>query len=230
MAKSPKPPAAEEEVVEVTAKKPAGKKKLIIIVASAVLLCGGASAGAWYMLKGKSPAEGDAHAKPVKEVKHAKKDGPPVFLALESIVVNLRTQAPQANGNDQFLQTDMTLRLAGLEVLEDVKLQMPEVRNRVIMLLSTKSAEELLTAEGKAELAESLRKAITAVIDPESVKPPEPAKETGADPASEASPGDEDGEAAEDASTGEPDAEAEAPQSPEDYKVRSVLFTSFIIQ
>lgn len=232
MANSPKNKAAEAEVAEVTAKKPAGKKKLIIVLASALVLAGGGGGGAWYMLKGTHSAEGEAQAKPVKEAKHAKKETPPVFLPLESIVVNLRAQPPQSN--DQFLQTDMTLRLAGQEVVDQVKQHMPEVRNRVLMLLSTKTSQELLTPEGKAKLAESLRVEITAVIDPDAVKPVEQPKikkeaAEGAK-AGEAAEGDKADQAVREAPAEETEAEVEEPQSPEDYKVKSVLFTSFIIQ
>jgi flagellar protein FliL len=223
MAKAPRSEAAEEEVAEVTAKKPAGKKKLIILLASVLLLVCGGAGGAWYLLKGKDSAQGEAQAKPVKVVKHAKKDAPPVFLPLESFVVNLR--APASQSSDQFLQTDMTLRLAGPEVVDEVKQHMPEVRNRVLMLLSTKTSQELLTPEGKARLAESVRVEITAVVDPDAVKPVEQPKVK-----KEAAKGDKAGEAAEEAAAEETAAEAEEPQSPEDYKVKSVLFTSFIIQ
>ena len=223
MAKSPKNEAAEEEVAEVPAKKPAGKKKLIIILASALLLCGGGGGGAWYLIKGKHSAEGEAQAKPVKEVKHAKKDAPPVFLPLEPFVVNLRAQA--GHGNDQFLQTDMTLRLSGPEVVDEVKLHMPEVRSRVIMLLSTKTSQDLLTPEGKARLAESVRLEITTVVDPDAVKPVEPPRIR-----QQAAEGEKADDVAKEAPAEETEAAAEEPQSPEDYKVKSVLFTSFIIQ
>lgn len=221
MAKNPKSEAAEKEVPEVTASKPAGKKKLVIVLASVLLLGGGG--GAWYMLKGKHSADGEAQAKPVKEAKHAKKDGPPVYLPLESFVVNLRAQAPQTN--DQFLQTELTLRLAGQDVVDQVKQHMPEVRNRVLMLLSTKTSQELLTPEGKAKLAESVRLEITAVVDPDSVKPVQQPKIK-----KEAAAADKTGDAAEEAAAEESEAQAEEPQLPEDYKVKSVLFTSFIIQ
>jgi flagellar FliL protein len=227
MAKAPRSEAAEEEVAEVTAKKPAGKKKLIIVLASVLLLVCGGAGGAWFLLKGKDSAQGQgqarAQAKPVKVVKHAKKDAPPVFLPLESFVVNLR--APASQNSDQFLQTDMTLRLAGPEVVDEVKQHMPEVRNRVLMLLSTRTSQELLTPEGKARLAESVRVEITAVVDPDAVKPVEQPKIK-----KEAAKGDKAGEAAAEAAAEETAAEAEEPQSPEDYKVKSVLFTSFIIQ
>ena len=97
MAKSPKSEAAEEQVAEATARKPAGKKKLIIVLAGVLLLSGGGGGGAWYVLKGKHSAQGEAQAKPVKEAKHAKKDAPPVFLPLEPFVVNLRAQAQQGS-------------------------------------------------------------------------------------------------------------------------------------
>ena len=225
MAKSPKAEAAEEPAAEVTAAKPAGKKKLIIIVAAVLLLGGGGGGGAWFMMKGKHSAEGEAQAKPVKkEVRHADKGAPPVFLPLDSFVVNLRNQTTQSN--DQFLQTEMTLRLAGPEVVDEVKQHMPEVRNRVLMLLSSKTAQELLTPEGKTKLAESVRVEITAVVDPESVKPAEQPK-VKKEPA-EGEKGEKADEA--EAKPDEAATEGEDAQSPEDYKVKSVLFTSFIIQ
>ncbi len=223
MAKSPKSEAVEEEVAEATAKKPAGKKKLIVVLAGVLLLSGGGGGGAWYILKDKHSTEGEAQAKPVKTVKHAKKDAPPVFLPLEPFVVNLRAQTPQSS--DQFLQTDMTLRLAGPEVVDQVKQHMPEVRNRVLMLLSTRTSQELLTPEGKARLAESVRVEITAVVDPDAVAAVEPPKVEKV-----AAEGGKSGDAAGEAPAAETEAEAEEPQSPEDYKVKSVLFTSFIIQ
>ena len=221
MAKSPKTEAAEAEIPEVPAKKPAGKKKLIIVLATVLLLGGGG--GAWFMFKGKHSAEGEAQAKPVKEVRHTKKDAPPVYLPLESFVVNLRAQASQSN--DQFLQTEMTLRLAGPEVIDQIKQRMPEVRNRVLMLLSTKTSQELMTPDGKARLAESVRVEISAVVDPDAVlavKQPTIKKEAAA--------GDNTDEAAGEAPAEETETVAEEAQSPEDYKVKSVLFTSFIIQ
>jgi len=220
MARTPRNEATEEKVTEVTAKQPAGKKKLIIALTSILLLgCGG---GAWYLLTGKHSAVGEAQAKSDKEKKQAKRDVSPVFLPLDPFVVNLRAPTPQSS--DQFLQTDITLRVAGLEVVEEIKRHMPEVRNRVLMILSTKTSQELSTPEGKAMLAESIRAEITAVVDPDAVKPVEQPKikkkEAGNDTADEA---------ADEASAGDAQAAEEA-QSPEDYKVKSVLFTSFIIQ
>ena len=230
MAKSPK--AEAEAAPEAPAAKVGGKKKLILISAGALLLVASAAGGTWFAMKG-SHAPVAADGTPVKaakkEPKHVDKGAPPVFLPLESFVVNLHNSAPQSG--DQFLQTEMTLRLADESVVMEVKQSMPEVRNRVLMLLSSKTAQELLTAEGKAKLAEAVRVEITSVVDPEAPKPVEKPAENPA-----IKKVDTEGEkiATEKTAAKEEEpaeaAEAEEAQSPEDYKVKRVLFTSFIIQ
>jgi flagellar FliL protein len=214
--------ATPEEVADVPAKK-GGKKKLLIIVAAVVALAGG---GAFFTLKGKKAEEGDAHAKAAKAAKHA---GPPVFLPLDAFVVNL-----QPAGSEKYLQTEISLRLSGLEVVEEIKGRIPEVRSRVLMLLSTKTAQELLTATGKQSLAEAIRTEITAVVDPEAVKKPKPARITRQTDA-EGTKNPEDEEPGADKAA-QPGAEAEAKDTNAEEtaqgepKVVSVLFTSFIIQ
>lgn len=246
MANSPKKETA-EAAPEASAAKSGSKKKWVLIALAGVLLVAGAAGGAWFMLKSGPADAGDAPAKTAKKTEKPKDNEPPVFLPLEAFVVNLRAQAPQTG--DQFLQTEMTLRLAGPEVVNMVKLHMPEVRNRVLRLLSTKTSQDLLTTEGKDSLAESIRTEITGVIDPASIKP-------ATKPKIEKIKDDETGEAKEEEEAGtvapqekvagkvaekEADAEAEEPEETtdadddedvaiEEHKVKSVLFTSFIIQ
>ena len=232
MAKSPK--AEAEAAPEAAAPKAGSKKKLILISAGALLLVAGAAGGTWFAMKG-SHAPAAADGAPVKaakkESKHVDKGAPPVFLPLEPFVVNLHNTAAQSN--DQFLQTEMTLRLSDESVVMDVKQSMPEVRNRVLMLLSSKTAQELLTQEGKAKLAEAVRVEITSVVDPEAPKPVEKPAEKPAIKKVEGegakNAAEKPGEAAKEEEPAEV-AEAEEAQSPEDYKVKRVLFTSFIIQ
>jgi flagellar FliL protein len=227
MAKSPK--AEAEAAPEAPAPKAGGKKKLILIGAGALLLVAGAAGGTWFVMKG-SHAPAAADGAPVKaakkEPKHVDKGAPPVFLPLESFVVNLHSTASQSN--DQFLQTEMTLRLADESVVMDVKQHMPEVRNHVLMLLSSKTAAELLTPEGKTKLAEAVRQEITAVVDPDAVRPVEKPAEAIKKVDAEAEKSATEKTAAKEEPAEE--AEAEEAQSPEDYKVKRVLFTSFIIQ
>lgn len=140
MAQDPKQDAAAEGA-EAPAKS--SKKKLIIIIAAVLVLAGGGGGAAWYFTKAKP-----AHK---KEEKHVEAPKPPVFLALETFTINL-----QPDPDEKFLQLDVTLQVAGPEVAEYIKLQMPAVRNRMLMLLTSKTATEISTSEGKESLSEEI--------------------------------------------------------------------------
>jgi flagellar FliL protein len=211
MAKQP-----EAEAVEApAAAAPKSKKKLIIIIAAAVVALGGGAA-AWMMMGKHKDGEHKAEEKKV-----VKAEGPPVFLPLEPFVVNL--QPPTSN---QFLQVDITLRLADAHTVDEVKALMPEVRDRVLRLLATRTAPELVATGGREKLAESVRKEVTRIVDPSAVKPEAKTKVTKEGEA-EAAP-EEPSADTEPAAEGEGAADATAEAA--EQKVRAVLFTSFIIQ
>jgi flagellar FliL protein len=225
----------EDAVAETPAQK-SGKKKGLVLALVGVLVLGVGGGAAWYLAAGKSAGHADAGA----EKKPAKPAGPPVFLPLETFTVNLQ---PEASAT--YLQVEMSLRVAGTSVVDTIKLYMPEVRSRVLMLLSTKSAPELSSAAGKQKLAEEIRLEITRVIDPDSIPPaPTPAirKIKAAD--GESADGDAaDAELADEepadeepvdeepgAGTDGADAADGKAAEPAERKIFSVLFTSFIIQ
>lgn len=137
MAKNPAPEVAEEVAA------PASKKKLIIIVAAVLLLAGGGGAG-WFLTHQKAD-----HKK--EEVKHEEPAHAPVFVTLETFTVNL-----QADPDEKFLQLDLSLQVPTPEAAEAIKVQMPAVRSRLLMLLTSKSASEIATVEGKQELTEEI--------------------------------------------------------------------------
>jgi flagellar FliL protein len=129
---------------------PAGpkKKKLLIIIIAVLLLAGGGGGAAWYFLHGKS--------KPDEHVKAVVKLSPPVFVAIESCSGKFQSEII-----DQKLQTPIKLQVAGPEQVELIKLNMPKVRNRLLMLLSSKSAVEISTTEGKKKLAAEIIEQVT---------------------------------------------------------------------
>ncbi|GAB3393515.1 flagellar basal body-associated protein FliL [Massilia agri] len=135
---------------------PAGsKKKLIIIIAAAVLLLGGGGGAAWYFLDG---AAGAAHEEPSKESKKKKKDpeAKPEYVPVEAFTVNL-----QPENGEQYLQVQFTLQVAGAEQATVIKDNMAIVRNRVLLLLSSKKASEISTLEGKQQLAAEIQAVVT---------------------------------------------------------------------
>lgn len=125
--------AQEDSNVQEQPKK--SKVKLIVIAAVVVALVAGG--GAYYFLFFKK----DAHAS--KELAQPEKKAP-VFVPLESFVVNLH-----ADSGEHYVQTELTIQVDSEEDSELIKAHMPEVRNRIINLLTSKRTEEILTPEGK---------------------------------------------------------------------------------
>ena len=110
---------------------------LILMIVWGVLLLGaGAGGAAWYF---GSLKEGALLGKK------------PVFMSLDTFTVNL-----QSEHSDQHLQTNLTLKVEDSSAVDLIKLHMPEVRNRILLLLSSKAASQIATVEGKKKLAAEL--------------------------------------------------------------------------
>ena len=216
---------AEKKVEGAEGAKPKGSKKLLVVALAAVLLLGGGGGAAWwFFLKPKPDAE-DAYADAARVKKDAK---PAVFSSLEPFTVNLADP-----GGERVAQVAMVIEVESIEFDNRLKAQMPALRNRILLLLSSKRSEELLTVKGKKLLAREIGDEAAELLG---WTPPEP------EPAPrkrKTSAGD--GEAGKDASAGvtasaEEDEAAEerasrrkrrpAPPSP----VIAVHFSQFIVQ
>ncbi len=142
---------------DTAAAAPAGsKKKLIIMILAAVLVLGAGVGGGWYFSQ-SSAAHGEEEA-PAKETKKKKKKDPeakPEYVPIEAFTVNL-----QPENGEQYLQVQFTLQVEGAEQATLVKDNMAIVRNRVLLLLSSKKASEINTVEGKQQLASEIQAAI----------------------------------------------------------------------
>ncbi|HEX8957157.1 MAG TPA: flagellar basal body-associated protein FliL [Burkholderiaceae bacterium] len=139
---------AAPEVVEAPAPKKS-KMKMIIIIAAAVVVVGAAAGGAFMFLhSGSNTPAGEAKKKEAK----AEPVKAPVFVTLEPFTVNLQTE----NGTDQFLQVALTLQVPNAEQEEKVKNFMPQVRSRLLLLLSSKKASELTSVDGKKKLTDEI--------------------------------------------------------------------------
>ena len=128
-------------------KEPAKSKKLIVIGAVvALLLIVAAAVGLFLVNKQRQAAdEEESSSKPAVAAV-------PIFLPLESMVVNLADA-----GGDRFAQIGITLELQDEATSTAVKQFMPSIRNGVLMLVSQRTAEELLRREGKEKLAADIQ-------------------------------------------------------------------------
>jgi flagellar FliL protein len=206
MSKAPAKPAAPASKEEAPVAAPPKSKKMLIIgiVLLLVIAVGGA---VWYFTKSSAPADGHAaevKAEPVQEAK---------FVPLgENFTVNL-----QREEGDQYLQAGITLKILQPELEEKIKAAMPEIRSKMLFLLSSKKPSELQTAEGKKKLIAEI------IVDTDEVLGLASAPTHAAAPVAASAP------VAEAASA--PAAHQEAPvAAPKTKGVVDVLFTSFIIQ
>jgi flagellar FliL protein len=119
---------------------------LIGLVAVVVLAVGGG--GAWFFLSHKKAADGH-----VAEAKPAHRD-PPLFFTLEPFVVNL------TGDETRYLQVGIDLKVSDNSVTDQIKSHLPEIRNGVLLLLSSKKPDDVATLEGKNQLREEIRDAV----------------------------------------------------------------------
>jgi flagellar FliL protein len=143
------------------------RRKLMLIGAALVLVCAAAGAAA-YMKWSSGP-----HVKAVEAVPL------PVFFALDSFTVNLTPDVVAddgsdggGGGSDRYLHIGLTLKLDNLKTQQLLTDHMPEIRSRILLLLSAKHPADLATVAGKRSLAHELVKVIDEPFSPD--KTPHP--------------------------------------------------------
>src|SRR5262245_39639387 len=144
--------AAKSPPIEVASPVAAPKKsKLILIIAVLAVVLTAAAAGAWFFFFNEADEDGEPRVS----------SKPAVFLPVDQFTVNLQPEDGQ-----QYLQVAMTLKVIDQTVSDSIKAQMPEVRSRVLLLLSSKKPSQLVTLEGKnrliAEIAQEVESALPA--------------------------------------------------------------------
>lgn len=178
-----------------------GKKGLIIAIVAIVLVLVIGGVAAFFLLKGK-PAEaideeGEEDAPAHVQSQKAHDGAPPVFVKLDAFTVKLQVEEQEA-----YLQAVPELRVLDAHTDETVKQYMPEIRHKLLLILSGKKASDISTPQGVQQLANEMRVTINGIITP-----PVPKRRKGSQEPE--IPGDIAG-----------------PDDP----VQAVLFTSFIIQ
>lgn len=145
MAKSAAALKAAPVAVPVQAEAPppaAGKRSrrgLVLVIALVLLAAGG---GGWYWWKlrhATDPKQANAVEEPRK---------PPQYLNLEQFVVNLQDESAE-----RYLQVAIVLEIANSNAADAIKLYTPIIRNRILLLLSSKQSREIGSPEGKQKLA-----------------------------------------------------------------------------
>jgi flagellar protein FliL len=155
--------------------------------------------------------DGDTDGAPARTAKKKEKGEKPVFVPMDVFVVNLAD-----HDADRYAQIGITLQVPDEKVSEEIKTYLPAIRNNILLLLAHKSSADLAGGEGKELLARQIRREALKAMGEEV--------------------GDEDDVAAPAADEASAPAAASAKKKkkhrgiPEDAPIRSVQFSSFIIQ
>jgi len=143
-----------------------GKKKLIIIIAAVLVLVLGGGGAAMVLMKKKVDPDAevaDEHAAPAKAApKAAAKHDPkavPTFVPLEPFTVNLADR-----NAERFAQIGVTLEIEDPHLGDQIKAFMPAIRNNILMTIADRTAGELMGREGKAKLAERIKRAASRAL------------------------------------------------------------------
>ncbi|MDR3158060.1 MAG: flagellar basal body-associated FliL family protein [Zoogloeaceae bacterium] len=177
--------AAKEEAAPAKEAPKKGKKLLLIVVTLGVSLALVAALALWALLslnKGDGD-EGDEDEEDVQEVAGGRAGAPPIFVALDPFTVNL-ARTPQDSGGmtadgkerppslaapddgDRYMQATISLEVESPGADAAIKARMPRIRNNVTLIMSGKTASELMTSEGKKALAREIRDDVNRVVNP----------------------------------------------------------------
>jgi flagellar basal body-associated protein FliL len=80
------------------------------------------------------------------------------YKKLEPFTVNLA-------GMNKVVQVSVTLKLSTPNVEDKIKLYMPAIQNEIILLLSSKTTENLQTSDSKLQLISEIKNATNKVLD-----------------------------------------------------------------
>ncbi|MFO8004801.1 flagellar basal body-associated protein FliL [Thioalkalivibrio sp.] len=142
----------EEELdLETEPAKPKGgmRKKLLVVLALLLVLAGAGGAAFYLLLDTDEAANPEAAEAPAL-----------IYQELEpELLGNI-----EGAGRVRFVQVGLVLATRDPGVIEVVNEHMPVIRNDLLMLLSSKTYDVLITAEGKEETRGEMLEAIRAVV------------------------------------------------------------------
>jgi flagellar FliL protein len=138
--------------------KKSGLVKWVIIGLAALLVLGG---GGFVSYK--------TFLKPAE--KEVKEESAPVRLALgptfplETFIVNL-----SGGAGERYLKVAMELELKETSLVIEVEKRKPQIRDTILLLLSSKTFDDIATFRGKTKLRNEITSRLNAVLPPASIK------------------------------------------------------------
>jgi flagellar FliL protein len=136
------------------------KKKLIILVGGllAIVIIGGG--GFFYLQsKGSGSEKGAGTEGTENRADKEELDKKKINFPLESFIVNLADP-----GGKRYLSTKMVLEFNDKDLIPSLEKRVPEMRDRILMILPTKTFKDIQSVEGKNSLRTTLIAALNDIV------------------------------------------------------------------
>ncbi len=155
--------AEEDQDEDVTQEK---KKKPILLIAIAALVLLGGGGGAAFFLMGNEDANAAVEEESVADAEGEETLTEAYYFSLDPpFVVNF-----SGTSRARFLQVSIEGLTRDSKVKEDITKHIPQVRNNIVLLLSSKTYDELSTQDGKKGLRKEVLKEIQKILEAETGK------------------------------------------------------------
>ena len=155
------------ELEQAKSKGKGGKGKLIVLIVAALLLLGGGAGAGLYLTGAFAPQEKvaseDEDDEDFEEEAEEQSRGEAIYVDLHpAFTVNL-----QGKSKARYLQASVQVLTREPDVEAQIKQHAPMIRNKLVMLFSGKTSQDLRTVEGKEQLQNEARSAIEGVLKSE---------------------------------------------------------------
>ena len=150
---------AEEEQEQGSQPKKA-KSKILLIAVIGILLVALLGVGGFIVytqVLGGGGEEAKKEAAKAEELKQAAKLG--IVTALDPFIVNLLDEAGK-----RYLKVTMQLELDSEMLNEEISNKMPQIKDSIITVLSSKNTDDLLTVDGKFKLKEQIQTRVNVLL------------------------------------------------------------------
>lgn len=141
-------PAGAVPGVPLTEQRKLSKRRLALLLTLIAFLMTATGMTVWYVMK-QPETELSPEALAIAKAEQIARS--PVFLPLEPFVVNLRDDE-----GDYYLRLGVVLELSDAEALEAAKVQLPRIRNAILLLLSAKRTGDIDSLAGKEQLMQEI--------------------------------------------------------------------------
>jgi flagellar FliL protein len=152
---------------------PAGvPMKMVIILLAGMLVLGLGGAFVMFKMMSGGHASEDAKSETASDKGHGDSGkaghggaAPGAIAELDPFIVNL-ADSPEI----RYLKVSIKLEVDGSETVEEIKNRTPQIRDSVLVLLTSKDSASIRTPQGKSQLRDEVTQRVNGILPRRSVK------------------------------------------------------------